>query len=576
MGFLGSSKGRLSQYPRGRPMAERPASRRNSGPLRRAAEARLGQQADANPGDQTETLRLLHELQVHQIELEMQNEELQQARASLSAMVDRYSDLYDFAPVGYLTLGPSGTILQANLTAAKQLGLERSLLLNSNLACFLDEASLKAFRDFMVERFAGTGAANSPDLACLPSPGRVGWIRLEAAAPANDQERRVAMLDVTERKRAEEDRRRSEADLQHAQKLECLGSLSAGIAHDINNVLAAISAVAETQSLRAPQDPDLLSGLGIIAKATRRGRNLVGGLTAFARKDLLEPKPTDLNALVQQEVELLQHSTLQLVDFTLDMAAPAPMVLVDRSRLAAALMNLCVNAIEAMPSGGRLTLRTGRGPGSAVTLTVEDSGMGMSAEVLQRAMDPFFTTKAFGRGTGLGLSTTYATAKAHGGSLRLDSTPGRGTRAVLQLPEWSMAEPTIASEVKPAPHASRALSILLVDDDELIRDTVPCMVETLGHRIESVARGQEALDWIATHQAVDLVILDQNMPGICGLETLRRLRLDRPLLPVLLATGNLDSIPASLLKGDPWVHAIGKPFSLREIEEELGRLSGMV
>jgi CheY-like chemotaxis protein len=358
--------------------------------------------------------------------------------------------------------------------------------------------------------------------------------------------------------------------MHHAQKLESLGSLSAGIAHDINNVLAAIYAVVETQSLKAPQDSDLRSALDLILKATKRGRNLVGGLTAFARKGLLAPEPIDLNELVHQEVELLQRSSLQMVEFSLDLVEPPPFVLAERNRLAAALMNLCVNAIDAMPSGGRLSLRTGRSPGPSVTLTVEDWGFGMSQEVLQRAMDPFFTTKAFGKGTGLGLATTYSMAKSHGGTLLIDSTPGDGTRVTIQLPELSAAEMAKPIAELPSAQSCDAMSILLVDDDELIRASVPGMVETLGHRVESVASGREALGWLAGHPAVDLIILDQNMPGMHGLETLSLLRLTWPMLPVLMATGNPESISGSILRNDPWVRVISKPFSLGEIENALG------
>lgn len=543
--------------------------------LRQVAEKRLSAQPRVGCEEGPETLRLLHELQVHQIELEMQNEELQQARDSLSALMDRYADLYDFAPVGYLTLGPQGDILQANLTAAKLLGTDRAYVLSSKVSNFLAGGSRRAFLAFLAERFAAGGVAASPDLACLPAPGRVGWIRLEASGVANKDECRVAVLDVSARKHAEDERRRFEADLHHAQKLESLGSLSAGIAHDINNVLAAIYAVVETQSVKAAQDPGLLNALDLIAKATKRGRNLVGGLTAFARKELLEPEPTDLNALVHQEVDLLCRSTLQMIEFDLDLVEPAPFVHAERNRLAAALMNLCVNAIDAMPNGGKLTLRTGRSSESKVTLTVEDSGLGMPPEVLQRAMDPFFTTKPFGKGTGLGLSTTYATAKSHGGSLLIDSTPGKGTRVTLVLPELAASETALPVVERPAENSSSALSILLVDDDELIRASIPCLLETLGHQVESVASGREALGWIANHPEVELIILDQNMPGLCGLETLQLLRMNWPQLPVLLSTGNIGSIPGEMLKRDAWTRVIGKPFSQREIEHALGGFSSI-
>ena len=543
--------------------------------LRQRAEERLGKEDKPLPPalDEAESRRLVHELQVHQVELEMQNAELLQAREDMTALLDAYTDLYDFAPVGYLTVDRGGAVLKANLTAASLLGIERSRLVGAPFNQLLAADSQDAFRGWLREQFAGNGPS-SCDLACLPTPGRAAWLRMETAGAAVTEECRFAFVDISERKRTEASLRKFEADLIHAEKLESLGSLAAGIAHDINNVLAAIYAVVETQKLKHEVDSELIDTLDIITRATNRGRNLVGGLTAFARKDLLESEPINLNALVTQEVALLQQSTLQRIEFELHLADPAPHILGERGRLAAALMNLCVNAIDAIPGRGRVSLRTARVPGTEVELTVLDTGPGMPQEVLARATDPFFTTKPFGKGTGLGLSTAYATVRAHGGSMRIESAPGEGTKVTLRFPELLAAE-------KPAStprhsELSGPLNILLVDDDDLIRAAVPGLIKSLGHQVEAVSGGREALGRIEGSPKIDLVILDRNMPELDGLETLVLMRKTQPQLPILLATGNLAGIPESILKKDRYLRVIAKPYTLEEIEIALGGFRGQV
>jgi PAS domain S-box-containing protein len=378
-------------------------------------------------------------------------------------------------------------------------------------------------------------------------------------------------VDISERKHAEQMQRMYEEELQQAQKLESLGSLAGGVAHDMNNILAAIQAVTQTLQHRHLGDPGLARGLAAIEKASLRGRDLVQGLTNFARKDLRESTPLDLNALLRDEIELFRRTTLQKVQLTLDLEERLPAVLGERGMLESAVMNLCVNAVEAMPAGGTLTLRTRSSSGGMVELLVADSGEGMAPEVLARAKEPFFTTKPVGKGTGLGLALVHATVKAHGGALTLQSEVGRGCTVRVQLPALSCTGEGRAAV--PAPASGRnPLRILLVDDDELIRATVPPMLQLLKHRVIAVAGGREALHLLAAGEAFDLVLLDLNMPGMNGAETLSQMRRRHPRLPVLMATGHLDEATARMLRQDPCAAGLAKPFSMAELDRKLQEL----
>lgn len=373
--------------------------------------------------------------------------------------------------------------------------------------------------------------------------------------------------DITEQRRNEEERRRLEAEVQHAQKLESLGVLAGGVAHDMNNVLQAIQGMASVLRAKLAGDAALVSGLDIILSASNRGRDLVKNLTDFARKGLQGPQLLDLNQLVRKEVELLQHTTLQRIGLLMELDPDLPRIQGDPSALSNALMNLCVNALDAMPDKGSLAFRSRRQADGLVELEIEDSGEGMAPEVLARATEPFYTTKPIGKGTGLGLSGVYGTMKAHGGSMEIRSEPGKGTTVSLRFPA---CQATVETEPGAAPEASREASarlrILLVDDDELIRDSFPDLMNILGHTVvHAASSGTEALACLEGGLEVDAVILDQNMPGLSGLETLERLRLSRPALPVVLCTGHLDEEAQARLQAVPHARTLMKPYSIKDI-----------
>ena len=378
--------------------------------------------------------------------------------------------------------------------------------------------------------------------------------------------------DQTARRRAEEEHRRLEAEVAHAQKLESLGALAGGISHDMNNVLAAIMALGSMLREKHQDDPGLAKAMDTLLHAAARGRDLVKGLTDFARKDIPEPQPMDLNEVVRKEAALLHRTTLQKVGVELALAEGLPEVMGDPSAISNALMNLCVNALDAMPGGGRLTLATRRGAEGTVDLVVEDTGQGMPPEVLQRAMEPFFTTKPPGKGTGLGLALVYGVMKAHGGRVDIRSVPGEGTGITLSFPELTLGA-TPAQEGQAVPAASaRRFRILLVDDDDLIRGTVPAMLEALGHEVVALPGGPPALQRLQAGYEPDLVILDLSMPGMDGEETLERLRLLQPDLPVLLATGYRDERSGRIFDHYSGVDLIMKPFTLMDLRLKLGQM----
>ena len=293
-------------------------------------------------------------------------------------------------------------------------------------------------------------------------------------------------------------------------------------------------------------------------------------LLCFARQELEENRPVDLNDLVREVVQLLAHTTLSRVTFATDLEEPLPRVLGDSGALNHALMNLCVNSMDAMPKGGAITLRTRTLSDGWVQLSVQDTGQGMSPEVQEKALAPFFTTKPAGKGTGLGLAMVFGTVKAHGGTMAIESKLGAGTTIHLRIPPTAVQEPEPSRPAPPPPlPKDKSLRVLFVDDDELIRSAVVPMLEMMGHSVKEAPGGQEALQMLEGGLQVDLVILDMNMPGLNGAETLPRLLALRPGQRVLMSSGYSDQDIRSLMERHPTVASVQKPFTVQELRAKL-------
>jgi CheY-like chemotaxis protein/two-component sensor histidine kinase len=313
--------------------------------------------------------------------------------------------------------------------------------------------------------------------------------------------------------------------------------------------------------------------LGVILHAGQRGRDLVKALTDFARKGLEEASLVDLNEVLRKEVEVLRYTTLQKVQVVLELDDRLPVILGAASELGSAIMNLSINAVDAMPEGGTLTFRSRTLPDGRIELAVADTGHGMSAEVRAKAMEPFYTTKPVGKGTGLGLSRVYGTVRAHGGSVEIESRSGEGTTILLRLPGNLDPSREVAPSTGGEPQTpGRHHRILLVDDERIILESIPAMLKAIGHTVETATLGEEALGRPDLCLGFDLVILDHNMPGLTGVETLRQLRSRCPELPVIFSTGFMDAKTEALLAGIPQVWVLKKPYSILEIQKTLSHI----
>ena len=375
------------------------------------------------------------------------------------------------------------------------------------------------------------------------------------------------------------DQQATHARLSELQKMETIGQLTGGVAHDFNNLLTPI--VGNLDLLRRRHEGDdrsqrLLSGA---LQAADRAKTLVQRLLAFARRQVLEARAVDLAALVDGMTDLIIRSIGPRITVKVETPAGLPAAQVDPGQLELALLNLAVNARDAMPGGGTLTISlaedevgfehpSGLPPGQYVKLAVSDTGTGMDPTTLTRAIEPFYSTKGVGKGTGLGLSMVHGLAAQSGGSLRLFSEPGQGTCATVWLPVANKAagEPG-GSSVAPVP-VTRPLVILLVDDEELVRQGTAEMLGDLGHTPIEAGSGTQALELLRTGSNPDLVITDYLMPGMTGAELAAEIRKVRPSLPILLATGyaNLSGDDAAGLA------VVTKPFRQVEIATRIAEL----
>ena len=389
-------------------------------------------------------------------------------------------------------------------------------------------------------------------------------------SPLTDAQGRVTGMlssgeDITLRRREEAEKAALEIQLQQSQRMESIGSLAGGVAHDMNNVLGAILGMASAHFEGLPEASPARQAMGTIIRAAERGGKMVKGLLSFARMSTSHDEEVDLNALLQEEIHLLERTTLAKVQLDIALAPDLQPIRGDAGALNHAFMNICINAVDAMPEPGTLAIRTRNVESGQVEVQVRDTGQGMTREVLARALNPFFTTKPQGKGTGLGLSMVYSTVQAHGGTLEIQSEPGQGTVVTTRFPACSPLAPAPAFEAKPGLEAPRNLRVLLVDDDDLVRSSMEAVLEELGHVPVLAASGEEALRTLQEDLPFDLVIMDMNMPGLGGSGTLPRLRALRPSLPVLLATGRVDQTARDLMADHPPVAILPKPFSLKDL-----------
>jgi len=397
--------------------------------------------------------------------------------------------------------------------------------------------------------------------------------------PAGDGGQVVTLLDVTERRKTEE-------MLGQAQKLESLGRMTGGVAHDFNNLLTVIIGGLGLLRRAVAHDSDARQRIDMMSNAAERAARLIRQLLAFARRQPLQPEIVNLGPVIQEALPLVRRAVGESVAVECVTGAGLWNATVDSSEFQAAVLNLAINGRDAMPEGGKLTIELGNAalddayaaqhaevePGQYVLFAITDTGTGMDAATVAQALDPFFTTKPPGEGTGLGLPQVYGFVKQSGGHLKIYSEPGEGTTVKLYLPR-SLARETAQGRPVAAVVATGSESVLLVDDDDIVRATVGLMLEDLGYTVLEAASGAEALAVLRRGDKIDLLFTDVVMPGpVSGRQLADEARKLDPALRVLFTSGYTENAIVHHGRLDPGLELLSKPYSREQLAAKLRRV----
>jgi PAS domain S-box-containing protein len=406
-------------------------------------------------------------------------------------------------------------------------------------------------------------------------------------------ERRVAertreLAEINERLQIEiSERAQAEEALRHAQKMDAIGQLTGGIAHDFNNMLTGVLGALDLIQRRvaAGRVGEIGRYIDAAMNSANRAASLTHRLLAFARRQSLNTQPVDINRMVMSMEELLRRTTGESIELEIDLSSALRLTRTDEHQLENALLNLVINARDAMPNGGRLLIQTeavhvavmhdALAPGDYVRLGVQDTGAGMSAQVIARAFDPFFTTKPIGQGTGLGLSMVYGFINQTGGQVLIDSTEGQGTRIDLYLPchfESNGGTPADDEDIAP-PRASQGERVLVVEDEPDVRMLVVDVLRELGYSVEVAADGAAALPFLEGGGRIDLLVTDVGLPGLNGRQVAEIARQHRPGLRVLFMTGYAGN---ALVRGEvleDGMDMLTKPFTIDDLAQ---RVRGLI
>ncbi|HJU16679.1 MAG TPA: PAS domain S-box protein [Stellaceae bacterium] len=527
-------------------------------------------QAEAALRDSERRLRELNET------LEQQAEERARQLAASRAQLQAF---FDISP-DWLTLQrvtPDGNSVYVDLNPACEAayGLSRDQVVGRTPEEVLGreaEVPLRHLRECVatgkpqhyVARRTMAGRTRTIDVVFVPVPGR-----------SENGERLVITTarDITEREELE-------AQLRQAQKMEVLGQLTGGLAHDFNNLLTAITGNLELLEARVQTDERTARLARAAQRAAERGAKLTEQLLAFSRRQHLHPQPVDVNTVIRGMGDLLGRTIGPNIGVQTALAADLWPALVDPTQIEIAVLNLAINSRDAMPLGGTILIETRNRVGGVdplpaelggcdcIMLSVSDTGTGMSEEVRARAVEPFFTTKEVGKGSGLGLSQVYGVVQQSGGTFEIDSAPGRGTTVRLYLPRAIIASAGAAATAEGSGPEARA-RLLVVDDDADVRDIAVQMLRQAGYAVTEAESGHAALEALARGETYDLFVVDMIMPGLNGVEAVRRARARWPGLKALFMTGYADAaLRADLNETGP---LIKKPFRLAELAAAVQR-----
>ena len=532
-----------------------------------------------------ETHKMLHELQVHQLELEMQNEELRRTQIELESARAQYFDLYNLAPVGYCTVSEKGFILEANLTAATLLDVSRAAMVGQAMSRFIlaeDQDTYYRLRKRLLE----TGTVQVSALRLLRTNSPPFWARLEATVTSGEGASgapllRLMLSDITERKQWKEEQKGLQLQLAQVRKMESIGRLAGGVAHDFNNMLGVI--LGHTELAQAGLDPSqpLHAHLEEIRKAAERSALLTSQLLAFARKQIIDARVIDLNTTVAGMLVMMRRLISENIEFSWTPGTNLWSIKIDPSQIDQILANLCINSRDAITDAGKIMVETknrvfdaascsaypGCIPGEYVALIVSDNGCGMDEQALTQIFEPFFTTKETGKGTGLGLAMIYGIVKQNNGFIYASSHPGQGTTFSIYLPRHQGKDEQIqGEELVQADYATGNETILLVEDQVPLLEVTALMLEHSGYTVLAATTPDQAIELAKEHAGkIRLLMTDVIMPEMNGQDLARQLHSLYPGLKRLFMSGYTADIIGRHGVLDDSIHFIQKPFSMRNL-----------
>jgi two-component system cell cycle sensor histidine kinase/response regulator CckA len=520
--------------------------------------------------------------------MEFEIAESKRAEDALRESEKRFRELYDNAPVGYHEYNLEGQITKVNQTDLEMLGYTAEEMIGRPIWTF--NVGEEIAREQVLAKLAGTlPPGRNLERTYRRKDGTTFPVLIEDRLILDEkghiQGIRCTIQDITERKRAEKELSNLQEQLRQSQKIEAIGQLAGGVAHDFNNLLTVIKGYAQLSLLDLKENNPVRENIQEIQKATQRATDLTRQLLAFSRRQILDPKVLDLNSLLRDTEKMLRRMIGEDIELITLLSEDLGRVKIDPSQIEQVIFNLAVNARDAMPSGGKLTIETanvtsdehyahthiGMPPGHYVRLSVSDTGVGMSREVQEKAFDPFFTTKDKGKGTGLGLSTVHGIVTQSGGKVLVYSEPGHGTTFKIYFPtiEGELDAPNGKNETESLPRGSE--TVLLVEDEPSVRDLAKRLLKQQGYRVLEAANGEEALRLVQekTGEKIHLLLTDVVLPQMGGKELADQLRILRPGIKVLYTSGYTDYAIVHHGVLDSGTDFLQKPFSLKTLSQKV-------
>ena len=493
------------------------------------------------------------ELEKTNRELSDEIDERRKAQKALLEEKKKYSELVNYAPAGIYEIDfIKSRFVKVNDVICSYLGYTEEEMLSMNSLEILTEESKRIFLDRLQKIMAGKRVPENVEFQIRKKNGDKLWVQLTARYIKENgvlKGARVIAHNISEQKKAAEEKATLQSQLQQAHKMEALGTLAGGIAHDFNNILSAIIGYTELAQANTRPDSETYDNLEAVLKAGKRARDLVAQILTFSRRAERERAPAQLRMIVEEAVKLLRPSLPSTIDLRLSPQSDG-FIMADASQLSQVVMNLCANAYQALPdSSGKIEvtitdvnidafspLRPRLRRGSYIRLTVGDNGRGMSESLINRIFDPYFTTKEVGKGTGLGLAVVQGIVRSHDGVITVSSQLGKGSTFDVYLP---LIEDYTEKGAPAAPEIPGGNEhVLLVDDEPALTMLGKQVLQGLGYQVTTCARGDEALELFrASHEEFDIVITDMTMPGMTGAQLSEELLKIKPGVPIILCTG---------------------------------------